>query len=102
MTTSFGRLLELLDGVAQLALLDDQGHGVGVQQVADGLHLRQDQAAVRRLLVDGHDEDGELAGAHEVAEDRRVVDEVGRRGVEQRLAEVEDAAPLAAPRSGPA
>ena len=55
---------------------------------------------LRRLLVDGHDEHGELAGAHEVAEDRRVVDEVGRRRVEQRLAEVEDAAALVARRSG--
>ena len=60
-------------------------------QVADGLHLRQDEATSRGLLVDGHDEHGHLAGPHEVAQDGRVVDEVGRRRVEQRLAEVEDA-----------
>ena len=97
-TTSLGGRVEPVERAAQLALLDDQAIGVAVQQVADRLHLRQDQPAARRLLVDRHHEHGQLAGADQVAEDGRVVDEVRRRGVEQRLAEVQHAAPLAAPR----
>ena len=89
------RPVEALDGVAELALLHHERHRVAVHEVADALHLRQDQAAARRLLVDRHHEHGELAGVDEVAEDRRVVDEVRRRRVEQRLAEVEHAAALA-------
>ncbi len=90
------RHIEAREGAAQLALLDHQCQGVAVHEVADALHLRQDQAAARRLLVDGHHEDGEVAGVHEVAEDGGVVDEVRRRRVEQRLAEVEHAAAFVA------
>ena len=96
-TTSLGGRLSRASASAQLALLDDQRHGVGVQEVADGLHLRQDEPASGRLLVDRHDQHGQLARAHQVAEDRGVVDEVGGRGVEQRLAEVEHAAAAARP-----
>ena len=87
-----GRTGESRDRVLELALLDDQRHGVGVHEVADGLHLRQDEAAARGLLVDRHDQHGELARTDQVAEDGGVVDEVGRRRGQQRLAKVEHAA----------
>jgi hypothetical protein len=47
-----------------------------IEQVADRLHLRQDQPALGGFLVDGHDEHGHLAGRDEVADDARRVEEL--------------------------
>ena len=61
-------------------------NGVVVEQVADGLHLRQDEPALGRLLVDRHDQHGQLARA---APGRRGWSGLSTkslgRGVEQRL-----------------
>ncbi len=86
-----GRRVETRQGGAQLPLLDHEGHGVGVQQVADGLHLRQDEAAARGLLVHGDHQHGQAIGPHQVGEDRRVLDEVLGRALQERLPQVEDA-----------
>jgi len=79
--------------VPQLALLRHQRHRLAVQQVADGHDLWEDQAALRRLLVDGHDQDGHLTGRHQIRHQPAVVEEVGRRQAQQRLAHVEDPGP---------
>ena len=94
-TTSFGGRLRRSMALRSSRSFTTSAIASLSMQVADALHLRQDQAAARRLLVDRHHEHGEVAGVDEVAEDRRVVDEVRRRRVEQRLAEVEHAAALA-------
>ena len=65
------RAVEPVQGVAQLPLLDDHAVGVAVQQVADRLHLRQDQPALGGLHVDRHDQHGQLARRHQVGHDRR-------------------------------
>src|SRR4030067_740976 len=81
MSSAMGWWLQALERLPELAFLDHEGHGVGVHEVADGLHLRQDEATSRGLLVDGHHQDGHLAGAHEVAHEGRGVDEVRRSRV---------------------
>ena len=86
--------VEPLQGALELPFFDHEGHGVGVEQVADGLDLGQDQAALGRLLVDGHHQHGQLSRSHQVAEDGRALDEVLRGVVQQGLAEVEDTLPL--------
>ena len=90
-TTRAGGRAEPVQGVAQLPLLDDQAIGVAVQQVADGLHLRDDQAALGGLQVDRHDQHGQLARRHQVGHDGRRAEELlrgrlerGPRGVRAR------------------
>jgi len=79
----------LFQRAAQLALPDHEAKRVAVQQIADGLHLRQNQAALRRLLVNRHDEHGEFARANEVADEGRAVNEIRRRDLDQRLAQLQ-------------
>ena len=95
------RAVQRVERVAQLALLDDQAVGVVVEQVADRLHLRQDQAALGRLLVDRHHQHDQLARAHEVAEQRGRVENVLRRGAHDRLAQRVEALPRSARRCAP-
>ena len=51
-----GRTLER--GKFQLAFFDDHAECVGIQQLADGLHLRKYQPPFRRFLVDRNDQHG--------------------------------------------
>ncbi len=48
-TTRLGGRVRRAERLAQLALLDDQAMASRVQEVADGLHLRQDEPAPRAL-----------------------------------------------------
>ena len=50
-----GRRGQLFKQVRVLAFLDHDRACVIVERVADGLHLRQNEPAARRLQVDGHD-----------------------------------------------
>ena len=88
------RAAEPIERVAELALLDDHAHGVAVQQVADRLHLRQDEAALGGFHVDRHHQHGHLARRDQVGRDRRRIEELVRRGFDECLAQVEDAAAL--------
>ena len=90
-----GRAPETVERVAQFALLDDDAVRVVVEHVADGVDLRQDQPAFGRFEVNRHDQHHQFAGRDQVAEDRGRVDEILRRGADQRLAQVQDAFPRA-------
>jgi len=61
-----GRLRETVEGGAEFALLDDHAHGVAVENVANGLYLRQDEPSLGGSEVDGDDEDDKPASRHEV------------------------------------
>ena len=71
-TTSFGGALEPLQRAAQFALLYHQAIGIVVQQVADRLHLGQDQPPLGRFLVNRHHQHGHFARTDQVAEDGRI------------------------------
>ena len=65
-----GRLFaEARERFAQSGLLDDDARRVAVEHVAQGLLLRQDEAALRRGGVDGRHEHDEVARADEIADD---------------------------------
>jgi len=88
-----GGLVQPVEGVAELPFLDHHAVGIAVQQVANGLDLRQDQPPLGGFLVNGDDQHGHLARPDDVCEDARVVHEVGRSVVQQRLADIEDPLP---------
>ena len=60
------RGFEVLQRARQAAGGGHQRVGLSVDEIADGLDLRQDQSAARRLLVDGSHEEGEAARADEI------------------------------------
>ena len=55
-TTSFGGVFEAVQHARKLFHLRDRACCTRVQNVADGLHLRQNHAAFRRGGIDGRDE----------------------------------------------
>ena len=56
-----------------------------VERVADRLHLRQDQPALRRLHVDRHDHHDRITRPDQVAQQRRSLDEIFGAGGQQRI-----------------
>jgi len=82
-----GRGLQTVQGLAQLVFLDHQTTGVVVEQVANGLNLGQDQTPFGSFLVNRDHQQNQFAGADQVANDGRTVDEFRRCQVEQGLAE---------------
>ena len=59
--------------LAQFKLLGDDRDGVGLENVADGLLLRQDEPALGRRLVDGRDQHDEIRRAQQVTHDLKFI-----------------------------
>jgi hypothetical protein len=52
------------------------------------LRLRQNQAALRRLFVDGDNQNGAFSGRNQVRQNSRRVQEIVRHQIDQRLADL--------------
>ena len=86
------RAAEAREQRRQFAFLHHQRRLVAVEQVADGLHLRQDEPAARRFFIDRHHQHGEAAGRQQVAGDCGWIEPLRRADGDQRRAQVVDAA----------
>ena len=80
--------MQVAERTPVVALLDDVTERVGVECVADRLHLRQDQPPLRSLDIDRNDQDDRVPGLHEVAEQRRRFEEVVGAPCQQRVLEL--------------
>ena len=81
-----------------MVVRDDHAIGFVIEQVADRLHLGQDQPALGRFHVDGDDQHGHLAGRHQIAQDCGREQEFLGRHVDQGAAQF--LGPLAGGRRG--
>ena len=86
-----GRLLQCGECLGQLFVGGAERHAMRIKQVADGLHLGQDEASLGCLFVQWDNQHHYRFGGYDVAQNLRIVHEFFGRVIQQRLAEIEHA-----------
>ncbi len=79
--------------MTKFPFFDDQTISITIEQIPDGLDLRQNQPALRSLLVNGNHEHRQLPSTDQITQNGRVVDELHRCNIEKCLPQVQYSLP---------